>query len=226
MPAAVLATATAVLPGCGWGRVSAIPFSRTDLRDREPLVYNLPTAGRCGWYLDDKGQMTVAMKYQNLPIFGPLTGSQWVMRMRLGDPPAGSSLRYNLFRDQVRGLCSSGVEHWRFQSRWGVLVLDRLPGRRFKGRFQLSVSQQQFSLFGGWSPVGFRAPLMTMWGEFEAVHDERLGKEVSEAIARENWEDLGVFPATRPATLTTRPVQTRPVRPTTTRAVRPGSDAR
>lgn len=202
---ALLAAAPGWLAGCtGRASLSAIPFSRADLRDQEPLVVALPTAARCAWYVDNAGQLTVAMKYENIPILGKFTKAQWLARFRLGEPPAGRSLRYNLYRDQVRGVCSSGVEHWRFQTRWGMLVLDRLPGERFRGRFQITVAQQQFTLFSGWSPAGFAAPLLIMWGEFEAVHDESFAKSVVATIDKENWEALGAFP-------TTRPIQTRPL---------------
>ncbi len=192
------------LGGCtGRATISAIPFSRSDIRDREPLVLVLPTAGRCAWYVDDAGQLTVAMKYENLPLFGKYTKAGWLARFRLGEKPAGRSLRYNLSRDQVRGLCSSGIEHWRFQTRWGVLVLDQMPGHRYRGRFQITVAQQQFTLFSGWAPTGYTAPLLIMWGEFEAVHDEGLAKTVVAAIDKENWTDFGAIPMVRP-------IQTRP----------------
>ncbi len=202
------------LSGCsGRAQMSGIPLSRNDLRDREPLVWNLPTAGQCAWYIDEKGQMNVAMKYENLPLLGKYSKGQWVTRLRLGDPPAGRSLRYDLAGDRFRAICSFGVEHRRFQSRWGVLVLDRLPGERFRGRFQITVAQQEFSLFGGWGPAGYAAPLLTMWGEFEAIHDAKTGQGIAAIIERENWDGMvGAIPlrAVRPAT-----------RPTTTRGLSP-----
>jgi hypothetical protein len=205
--------ALAWLAGCtGYANISALPFSRADLRDREPLVLVLPTASHCVWYTDKAGQLTIAMEYENIPIFGKYTKARWLARFRLGEPPAGRSLKYNVYRDQVRGLCSSGIEHWRFQTRWGLVVLDRLADERFRGRFQIAVAQQQFTLFNGWAPMGFSAPLLHMWGEFEAVRDERLGKAIDAAIDKEDWADLGISP-------TTRPLQTRPrlltTRPTT-----------
>ena len=203
------------LSGCtGSAAISAIPFSRTDIRDREPLALTLPTAGRCAWYVDGAGQLTVAMKYENFPLFGKYTKAGWLARFRLGEKPAGRSLRYNLSRDQVRGLCSSGIEHWRFQTRWGVLVLDQMPGHRYRGRFQIAVAQQQFTLLSGWAPTGYTAPLLIMWGEFEAVHDEELAKAVVAAIDKENWTDFGTIPMVRP-------VQTRPLPGTTQPATRP-----
>lgn len=212
-----IATVSGGLAGCtGHGSISAIPFSRGDIRDREPLVSVLPTAGRCAWYVDEAGQLTVAMKYENIPIFGKFTKARWLARFRLGEMPAGRALKYNIHRDQVRGLCTTGLEHWRFQTRWGVVVLERLSGNRFRGRFQIAVAQQQFTLFSGWSPNGFAAPLLIMWGEFEAVHDEALGKAVAAALDKEDWSGLGVYPTTRPIEIrrapTTRPAS-RPAGP-------------
>lgn len=220
----VFAILLPVAAGCaGRADISAVPVSRSDLRDSEPLISRLPTAGRCAWFVDAAGHINVAMKYENVPIFGRFTKAQWLVRIRLGEPPAGRSLKYTILRDHVRGICSSGVEQWRFQSRWGVLVLDRMSGDRFRGRFHLTVAQQQFSLFGGWAPAGPLAPWVLMVGEFEAVHDTKAAKAILDTIDAENWDGMNPVVPTRPVRLTTRPALPRPeaTRPTRVRTMLP-----
>lgn len=184
-----------MLCGCG-GRaeLSAVPFSRNDITEQEPLIVRLPTASTCVWFTDDAGRVNVAMRHDGLALLGKYSKTSWVMSMRLGQPPAGRSLRYRIERAAVRGICTSGLAHQRFDARWGVLVLDRQSLNRFRGRFQIASAQQQFTLFSGWSPAGPMAPLLIMVGEFEAVHDEKLGRALIAPIQQEDWSGMAPSP--------------------------------
>jgi hypothetical protein len=206
--------------GCtGSGRLSAVPFTRNDISDQEALITTLPTAGTCAWYTDSEERVNVVMRHRGPALPGKPPQSEWVMWIRAGKPPAGSGLRYRIERGAARGLCTAAMAHQRFESRWGVLVLGRQSGERFRGRFQISAAQQQFTLFTGWTPAGAMAPLLILVGEFEAVHDEKLGREMAKLIEKEDWAGLSpalpilISPTTRPAV---RPAATRPTtRPTT-----------
>ena len=181
--------------GCtGTGSVHIIPFVRNDLGDDEPVVGRFPNADRCAWFLDEEGRMNIVLEYENIPLFGRFTRTSWAMHMRLDQPPAGRSARYTVNRDQVRALYSGGIDHRRLSSRWGVVVLNRVSADRFRGRFQVAVTQQQFSVLGGWSS----GPLLIAWGEFETSRDDAYARR--RAVA---FDDRWNRPASRPTTRTT-----------------------
>lgn len=200
--------------GCGgWARVSGIPFKRDDLRDNEPLETRFPAADRCCWYAGDDGHATVAMEYHNLPLFGSLSEVAWTIGWRLDGMPAGRSRLYRLDRGDVRGIAAFGLDRRRFESRWGVLVLDRITPDRYRGRFHIAVGQQQFSPLTGWAPQGFLAPLLILWGEFEAVRDPARAKRIQDRVDAEDWESLSITPTVIPITPiepASRPTTTRP----------------
>jgi hypothetical protein len=202
---AVLMSGLTLASGCtGHGSIWTKPLSRTDLRDNEPLVYPFPRAAQCAYFIDENGHTHVAMKHENIPLFGQFSKVTWLMHLRADDQPKGRAMNARLLRDRVRMLYSGGIEHRRFDSRWGLLVLTRLPGDRFMGRFDITVAQQQFTILAGWGPSGFQAPLMNMWGEFEAVHDEKLARSIIRRIEEEDWTDLAGRPMTQPAPLRVR----------------------
>jgi len=204
-----------LIAGCtGHGSVWAKPLSRSDIRDNEPLVYPFPAAAECAYFVDDKGQIHIALRYEKLPLLGEFSRVTWFMHIRATDSPRGRAMTARLLRDQIRAIYSAGVDHRRFDSRWGVLVLSRLSDDRFRGRFDATVAQQQFSILAGWNPTGYQAPLMSMWGEFEAIHDEKRARSIIQVIEREDWTDLVGRPMTQPTPLRFRIPATAP---TTTR---------
>lgn len=208
------------LAGCtGRAGMSAVPFTRSDLSDQEPLITHFPQAGTCVWFTDDAGRINLAVKYKNLPLLGIYSQAQWTLWIRAGQPPAGSTLRYRLERSTVRGICTSGMTHQRYEARWGVLVLDRTGKDTYRGRFHISASQQQYSLLTGWAPAGFSAPLLIMVGEFEAVHDEKLGNAIADSINKEDWSGLAPTLPVIPMSGSSRPQTSQPAtRPTPRKA--------
>jgi pimeloyl-ACP methyl ester carboxylesterase len=204
----------AVTAGCqGTAHTSLIPYSRTDLTESEPLAAELPGAGQCAWYVDEAGRMRVAMRYESLALFGELTKVVWSMAFELEAPPAGRARLYKVRSNAVRMLYSGGIDHRRLLARWGVVLLTQAGGDRYRGRFQIAAAHQQFTLLTSWRPEGIRAPLMIVWGRFEAVHDETLARSLMADIEAEDWSGLE-----RPTRRRIRRITTRPA--TTTRATR------
>lgn len=200
-------TALCLATGCsGSGWLSAVPFTRNDIAEHEALVATLPRANTCVWFTDDAGRVNIVMRHTEPPLLGKQYQTEWIMGLRAGEPPAGSTLRYRVERGACRGLCTSGMTHQRFESRWGVMILSRRSGDRFRGRFHIAAAQQQFSLFTGWAPTGAMAPLLILVGEFEAVHNQKVGRGLMLSLEKEDWSGLApsppipIGPASRPST--------------------------
>jgi hypothetical protein len=186
----VLLVALAAVAGChGYATISGVPYARRDLPDNEPLISRLPTAAKGVWYVDEQERLDLAFAYDGLALGD--AKNMWRVSIGLEGLPAGRSREYRIARDQMRGLYSVGMDHRRFQSRWGVLVLDRVGRDRFRGRFQITAAQQRFTVFTGWSPEGDRAPLLILLGEFEVVQDPAMGRAIRRDVDAEDWSSLG-----------------------------------
>ncbi|MBN1490606.1 MAG: hypothetical protein JXA69_11870 [Phycisphaerae bacterium] len=211
--------------GCsGRAEITAIPFTRKDLAGNEPLVSKLPPADQCAWFLDAEGNVRVAMHYENIPLFGKFSKAEWNMALQAEGLPASRERSFTLYRDHFRGLYSISLDHRRFQSRWGVLVLTRLSGDRLRGRFQIAAAQQQFTLFEGWAPPGYQAPLWILWGEFEAVHDPKRAEAILAVLNAEDWGEMLPGPALQPRRLEPRAVLSQPTTQPATRSASPNGE--
>jgi hypothetical protein len=194
--------------GCtGSGVVNIVPFNRTDFREDEPLVAEIPVQ-EAYWWRGDEEQLNFALACHVDSILGPAYSGQWLMSMVLEGSPAGKERLYRLGPQSVRMIQSRGGDHRRARSLSGVAVIRVEDGDRFSGRFHVSVLQQTFGLLTGWSARSAQAPQIVI-GRFAAFEDAQAGQAILDETECDGFgrTELGVRrrlqadtqPASRPA---------------------------
>jgi hypothetical protein len=200
--------AAVLLTGCtGSGVVNIVPFNRTDFRQDEPLVAEIPLQ-EAYWWRGDEGELNLALACRVESILGPAYSGQWLMSMTLEGMPAGTERLYRLNSQSVRMIQSRGGDHRRARSLTGVAVIRIESGRRLSGRFHISVLEQKFGLLSGWSARSAQAPQIVI-GRFYAVNNADAGQVILDETESDGFgrEPLGTArrlraqtrPASRPA---------------------------
>ncbi|UCD28063.1 MAG: hypothetical protein JSV03_13345 [Planctomycetota bacterium] len=200
-----------LLAGCtGRATVHLLPFMRTNFSPTEALIQTIKVNEAYYW-CDDDGKLSVAFRYRVRSLLGKALDVEWLMSMVLDGMPAGSEKLYQLHRPAVRISQSYGGDHRRCRSLRGIAVIYVSRGAPLKGRFQITVHQQKFSVLKGWMSA---SPLIVI-GEFEAVENPAAGKEIlslteADGFARDPDSEPAIRwirksqadsqPATQPAT--------------------------
>lgn len=197
------------IPACdGGGRLDFISTQMRDLTEEEPLITTFHP-GQCFWNVDADGFLEIGLHYENIPLFGPLSGATLDLSFELDQPPAGSAKTYQLRAREVRGRAELGAVIHRFRSLNGVISVWVDSDTRIHGRFRMLVGHDTFTILTDWRPA---APLLIV-GEFDAVKNALRFAEINAAAQVEDWErparrkvpfhkDYGPLgpPASRPAT--------------------------
>ncbi|NLX12030.1 MAG: hypothetical protein GXY44_00040 [Phycisphaerales bacterium] len=173
--------------GCtGSGKVQVLPIARRDLPPGEPLIQKIPVHEAYYW-VDDEGKLKIVLQYRASSLLGPVFDTNWALSMVLPGPPAGSERLYELRSADALWVFSQGGNHQRCRSLRGVVVVEGQQNDRLRGRFQITVHQQLFSMLGGWQNAAW---LVTL-GEFEAVQNATRGEEI---LAKTEMEDFDRSP--------------------------------
>ena len=182
------------LLGCcacaGSGRVDMVPFVRTDLAPGEPLTRTIPLHTAC-YAAEADDHLIIGLEHHRGSLFGKAFEADWRLALRLNGLPAGRQRLYRLGPDSIKLALAAGGDVRRAQLFSGVVLLEA-PDRagRMRGRFHITVRQQQFNLLTGWSMGG----LVVNTGEFDAVRDAQRARAIDAAT------EAGVFgPASLPA---------------------------
>ena len=191
--AGLLLAAAGVLTACGCtgsGRVHMVPFVRTDLSPRERLDTTLPLHTAC-YAVEPDGKLILALEHHRGSLLGKAFEADWRMALRLEGLPAGSQRLYRLGPNSLQLALTAGGDLRRAQLFSGVVLLENPDwAGRIRGRFHITVRQQQLNFLTGWSAGG----LMVNTGEFEAVRDPERARDIEAAT------QTGIFsPATMPA---------------------------
>jgi len=181
------ALGVAWLAGCGGsGSVHVMPFERRDFPPTEPPAEVIPATEAYWWREGD--ELNVALRREALCLAGPSCERELLLSLVVEGMPAGRERLYPLQRDALRERSSDRGAHRRSASLNGVAVIAAPQGGRLKGRFHVSVRQQQFTILTGWTPRLARAPLAVMAGTFEAVHDPRRGRKIRARVEADEFD--------------------------------------
>lgn len=206
IPRTILLLLLTVLPtwgGCtGSGKVQILPVARRDLSPREPLIQTLPVQEAYYW-MDAEGKLKIALRYRASSLLGSAFDTKWALSMILPGPPAGPERLYDLRTSEVLWTFSQGGNHQRCRSLRGVAVVEDRRNGRLRGRFQITVHQQVFTMLGGWQNAAW---LLTL-GEFEAVENITRGQEILASTEMEDFDRSPPRPRTLPAS---QPAATQP----------------
>ena len=188
------------LVGCtGSGSVVMVPVARSDFGPQEPLVQTVPI-GEAYYQVDQQGELTVGLRCHQASLWGRILDFHWQMSIVLDGLPAGSQKLYRAGPYSVRVVQSYGGDHRRGQSLSGVAVVYAPARGRLKGRLHVTMRLQQFSPLTGWAPALYRAPLIIVVGEFEAIDQPQRAGQIRARTEPEGLERQRQGPATRPAT--------------------------
>lgn len=175
-----------LLTGCtGTGLVNLVPFNRSDFRQDEPLIAEIPIH-EAYWWRGDEGELNLALAYRVKSVFGRARSGHWLMSMVLDDWPAGKERLYRVGPRHVRIVQSIGGNHRRARSLSGIVVIRVESDDRLSGRFHMSVLQQKFGLLTGWTARFAHAPQIAI-GRFTAIRDRDAGQAILEQTEADNF---------------------------------------
>ena len=140
-------------------------------------------ASECYYRVDAEGKIRVAMRYQNLAWFGPLSRVTFTLSFLLEEPPAGRARNYRLGGESVRGWAMAGPEAHRLRSTHGIAVIYDVREHTLRGRFRCYVRHQKGSLLTGWRGNA----LLLLMGEFDAVKNEERAGELEAESEAGDW---------------------------------------
>lgn len=198
------------LAGCGSGTVHIVPMMRSDFPEQEKLVFTVPV--REAYYdVAADGKVQIGLRYRVDSPLGPGLSVDWQMGLTVEGMPAGRERLCRLTAGAARIVQVAGADQRRSQAWSGIAVLHEPVGGRLRGRFHLTMRQQQFALLTGWSPSMFRAPVMIVVGEFEAVKEAAATKAIYDRLDAVGFDEssgglsapiplqLPMMPATKPS---------------------------
>jgi len=154
------------------------------------------------YWTDSDGSLKLALRQQSSSLLGRAWDMDWQMSVVLEGLPAGSERLYRLGPIAIRVIQDFGGDHRRSSSAMGVAVVQQPRNHRLKGRLHVTVHQQQFGVLSGWVPVLYRAPLLVLVAEFEAVENSAKGREILTHTETDGFERRA-NPATMPARMPT-----------------------
>lgn len=193
-----LCAAAVVSAGCtGSARFDLIPLRMNDLNPALPPMVRFHPS-ECYYRLDQQGKIHVAMRYQNLALFGPLSRVTFTLSLLLEEPPAGRARTYPLRKQNLRGWATAGPEVHRFSSSLGIAAVYDVREHSLRGRFRCYVRHQSGNPLTGWRGNA----LLLFLGQFHAVEDEAKTRRLETESEKGGGERAGQTTAstTQPAT--------------------------
>jgi len=185
------------LAGCaGQGVVYMLAHTQRDFPPHEPLIQTV-SVNEAYYWLSDEGKLKIALRHHAPPLISPALEVEWLMSMELDGLPAGSEKLYRISSRTVRIVQKYGGDHRRARSLTGIAVIEAPKHGRLRGRFHVTVQQQQFSLLHGWAPRIYRGPLAVARGKFQAINRMEIGQKI---LARTEDNDFGRESAPRKRT--------------------------
>lgn len=192
--AAMLVTGVACLTGCtGSGRVNFVSLNMTDI-DPPPAKARQFDAAECYWWLDDQGDLNVALRsVRDAALLGKLGRVELCISFVLDAPPAGSGRNYPIRQREVRAVALNAMQSHRFTSFAGIAGVTTQPNKGFRGSFRVWMhAHSELSMF---NVMPNRPSPLLCFGTFEAVHDPVRGRAL-----RERTESSGFARPAKPRT--------------------------
>jgi hypothetical protein len=181
-------TLLAWLTGCtGGGTAQLVPITRSDLPPGEPLVQQIPIH-EAFYTQQPDGRLIIGLRRHERSLLSSGLDLTWLMSLVLEGMPAGNERLYHVGAYEGRTLQSLGADHRRWRSTFGLVCIESPSGGRLRGRFHLTVQQQQFSILAGWSPQLYRGAVLTLVGEFEAVENAGAASEIVTLTEADGFE--------------------------------------
>jgi hypothetical protein len=161
-------------------------------------------ASECYWWLDDAGELNVAMKCrQHNLLLGHWGDVELDLSFVLGEPPAGSGRNYPIRRRHTRSRFVSALQSQRLTSQAGIVGVIVEDGGAIRGSFRIwMMPQKQLRLFDFFPQ---QSGQLLCFGTFHAVEDAARGRAIRAHCEAEGW----TRPARKPI-----PVQKPPPVPT------------
>lgn len=192
--ASALALGIPFLFGCtGSGRVNFVSLNMTEI-DPPPAKAWQFDATECYWWLDDQGDLNVALRsVRDAALLGKLGRVELCLSFVLDAPPAGSGRNYPIRQREVRAVALNAMQSHRFTSFAGIAGVTTQPNKGLHGSFRVWMhAHSELSMF---NVMPNRPSPLLCFGTFEAVHDPVRGRAL-----RERTESSGFARPARPRT--------------------------
>jgi hypothetical protein len=182
----VAALAAGVLCGCaGSGTVQFVSLHTSEIEPPPATAFRLD-AKECCWWLDENGELNVAMncKIRHL-LLGKYGRADFDMSFVLGPPPAGSGRNYQLHQYETRTRFVSALASQRWLSQNGIAGVTVRDDGTLKGSFRVwMIPQTELQMM---SFLPDRQGPMLCFGTFQAVKDEVRGKAIRSRSESGGW---------------------------------------
>jgi hypothetical protein len=170
--------------GCtGHGQLQSIPMVRKDLPPGQPLIQKIPIQEAYYW-VDADDKLNIGLKYHATSWLNEMLNVSCAASLVLDGLPAGREKLYQLHRNDLMWILSSGGNHQRLRSLKGVTVVEGPQYGRIKGRIHVTIHQQKFTVLDGWKSSG----LLTLVGKFEAVRNKAAGEKIFSQVETEGFD--------------------------------------
>jgi hypothetical protein len=181
---ALSAIVVAGASGCaGGGRIEAISLDFRNIDPQRPLKQPV-NLDSCRWWTDDYGTLWIAMTRRVSGLMGPATNLDFALSLSLEKLPAGAARNYKAGANVLRARSRFGIAESRLSSVAGIVAVERAGADRLRGAFRIQARRDTMQMLGGWSA----APQMLLLGDFDAVYDERGGREIVESTEGAGFE--------------------------------------
>ncbi len=177
---------TSMMVGCtGTAKIGFVSLNSQSIDPPRVEPYTLE-AQECAWWVDDAGNLNLAMRCRKQNLF---LGSYGLVEVEisfaLDTPPAGSGRDYPLRHREVRVVVRSALQHQRFTPISGIISVLVKDSEQMHGSFRIWMNTA--------SEVGMLAFLpqrpgpVLCYGTYRAVHDPKRGKHILDRTEEGGW---------------------------------------
>lgn len=172
--------------GCtGSARVGFVSLNSQAIDPPRVEPYEL-TAQECYWWLDDAGDLNLALRCRRSNVLLGAYGHLDVeISFALDRPPAGSGRDYPLRHREVRIVVRSALQHQRFTPISGIMCVLVKDGDERHGSFRIWLNT--VAEVGLLSFLPQRPGPVLCYGTFRAVHDRERGQAILLRTEEGGW---------------------------------------
>ncbi len=174
------------LAGCnGSASIQFVSLHPSEIEPPPATVWRLH-AQECYWWLDEAGELNVAMscKIRN-PLLGKYGRADFDLSLVLGSPPAGSGRNYSIRQYETRTIFVSALQSVRWTSHNGIVGITVRDDGAIWGSFRVWLTPQTELQMMSFLPDRMGPALC--FGTFRAVEDEARGKAVRSRCESGGW---------------------------------------
>jgi len=184
----LLAAALIAAGACGCSGSATVQFvslHQSEIDPPPPTVFRLD-AKECYWWLDDNGELNVALRCEmrNL-LLGKYGRADFDMSFVLGSPPAGSGRNYPIRQYETRTVFVSALASQRWLSQNGIVGVTVRDDETLSGSFRIWMNPQTELQMMAFLPD--RQGPALCFGTFRAVKDESRGKAIRYRTESGGW---------------------------------------